>query len=401
MHDTRVVVYSHAGTIDRAEWCRLCANLDARLDPRWFLLNDAEIAPESRYVAVWRQDRLSTLAPCLVAPAGGDGFVPHRATDILFSPERIHGSGLRIDRRLLTASRQSLLTESLFPSLAVATPCSAFAPVNDLVCGSANDIVDFQLAVTAIEQLAATMSARLWAILGVPAGSPLLERAADFGFLPALIAADTIMSVRWESFEDYLGCLGSRRRYSIRWELARTRENEVEIAIAPDAQTIVDDQVRVTLSHLASLGEIGDAETETWYLRETIRRFGPDYSVLCARRRSELIGVCSVLSNGRTHKVLDCYVDPARTARGNYLFPALMSAVIEHIIARGGGTVTFGPTNYQAKLHRGCSLQPLWGLYKPLDPSLRQHLADYLAIYNRLQSDCFEPLLAFENQPRG
>jgi hypothetical protein len=78
-----------------------------------------------------------------------------------------------------------------------------------------------------------------------------------------------------------------------------------------------------------------------------------------------------------------------------------MCAVIRHIIALGGGTVSFGATNYRAKLHRGCSLQLLWGLYKPVEPSLRRALTEYLSVFNRLQSDCFGPLRAFENQPRG
>ena len=401
MMGTRVIVNRHAGEIDRAEWSRLCANLDARLDPRWFLLNDGEITAESRYISVWRGDGLCALAPCLVSLADGSGFVPHRVTDVLFSPERIHGSGLGMDSSVLLMGRQSLRTESLFPSVAVATPCSAFAPVSDLLGRSASDVTAFESAVAAIEELATSVSARLWAILGIPAGSPLLEHAAKFGFLPALIAADTKMDVPWGSFDNYLGCLGSRRRYSVRWELARTQERDVEIVLAPDPHAIVDDQVRIALSHLESLGHVGDVETEGWYLHETIRRFEHDYKVLCARRRGEVIGVCSVLSNGRSHKVLDCCVDPSKSARGDYLFPALMCAVIRHIIALGGGTVSFGPTNYRAKLHRGCSLQPLWGLYKPVEPSLRRALAEYLSVFNRLQSDCFGPLRAFENQPRG
>ncbi len=396
---TRVVVNSRLGSVDRDAWARFSANLDARLDPRWFLLNDGEIA-QSSYVSVWQHDHLRALAPCLVSRDGSDGFVPHRATDALFFPERIHGSGLGMDQQALMTAGEGLRKELLFPSLAVATPCSAYAPVSDLLWPSGSDLTGFQYLVTAIDQLAERVSARLWAILGIPAGSPLLAYAAEAGFLPALIAADTTMEVQWRSFDDYLGSLGSRRRYSIRWELTCARERGVELALAPNPLTIVDDQVRVARSRIESPGDVVDVETDGWYIRETIHRFGPDYRTVYARRNGELIGFCSFISNGRHHKVLDCCVDPSKTERSDHLFSALMSEVVRTIIALHGGTVTFGATNYRAKLHRGCSLQLLWGLYKPIEPSLRSALADYLSVFNRLQSDCFEPLRAFENPPR-
>ena len=398
MTSTRIIV-NRLGDVDLDAWSRFSTDLDARLDPRWFLLNDGGI-PQSIYVSAWEHDNLCAIAPCLVSRDGDTSFVPHRATDVLFSPERLHGSGLGMDQQVLITAGQPLRNELLFPSVAVATPCSAYAPVSDLLCRRGRDLASFQHLATAIEQLAEHVSARLWAILGIPGDSPLLAHAAKSGFLPALIAADTRMEVTWPSFDDYLGSLGSRRRYSIRWELAQARERDVALALAPSALAIVDDQVRVARSQIESAGDVGDAETEGWYIRETIRRFGADYRTVGAWRNGTLIGFCSFISNGRNHKILDCRVDPSMSDRRDYLFPAIMSEVVRTIIALHGGTVTFGATNYRAKLHRGCSLQLVWGLYKPVKPSLRSVLADYLSVFNRLQSDCFEPLRAFENPPR-
>lgn len=398
--DARVIVSRAEGGIDRAAWSRFAANLDPRLDPRWFSLNEGEISAESRCVSVWRGDRLSAIAPCIVSLEGGPGFIPHRATDILFQPDRIHDADLKLDRPALEVSAKALCAVSLFPSIAVATPCSAYAPTGDLLCRAEDDLEIFERALPAIEALAAGISARLWAILGVRADSPLLARAEEYGFLPALIAADTTIKVPWASFDDYLGSLGSRRRYATRWELARAKERGIEFSREPDPAAIVDAQVRLMLSHLESLGHVGDAETERSYLLETIRQFGDDYRIIAARRQGELIGFCSFLSSGRHHKVMDCCVDRSKADRDDQLFPTLMSETIRLTIALGGGVITFGSTNFRAKLHRGCSLQPLWGLYRPIDASTRSALANHLSVFNRAQSDAFAPLAAFENPTR-
>lgn len=390
-------MHEHARAVDRDEWSRLSVNLDARLDQRWFLLNDADIPVESRYLSVWSQGRLRALAPCLISLADGPGVLPHRASDVLLATGPIGGAELVMDRSALKtagqAFRQCVDVEAMFPSIAVAAPCSAYAPVAELLCRTNSDLDIFEHTVEAIGTLASDISARLIAILGVRGESILCERAVDFGFLPALIFADTVLKVPWASFDEYLGSIGSKRR----GELIRARHSDIELALEPNPGAIVEDLARVAVSHFATLNYNIDMDTLRGYICGSIRWFGRHYRIIVARRRGEVIGFSSVLSNGLSHKAVDLCIDREKAARGGNLFLAFMCEAVRDVIGQGGGTITFGATTYRAKLSHGCSLEPLWGLYKASDSSLQDALAEYLAVYNRVHTDCFGQLRRFEH----
>lgn len=403
MTETHITVYQHASDIDEKQWARLVENHDVRLDRRWFLLNENDISAESRYIALWSQKGdLDALAPCLLSKTPGTGFASYRATDALFSPEIIRGADpVGLSRTDLIEAGKYLRNHLLFPSVAVASPYSPYAPISELFNKCIANPYSFHQFISSIEELARVESAELWAILGIPEGSPLLEQAGDYGFLPAIVSADTAMHVPWKTFNDYLTALPSRQRSSARRELARLSTHAITIALEPAASELIHDLARISVSHHTAHGHSVDLESEQMYFNDIVKLFGKDFQVIGARRHGELIGFCSLLSNGSNHKGFEYGVDHTKADRNDDLFPNLMYGVIRRIIEMGGGSFTFSPTNYKAKLLRGCSIKLLWGLYKPLNPALHAALLEYLPHFNRLQFAAFEALKIFQGHLRS
>jgi predicted N-acyltransferase len=398
MAETQVIVYQHASDIDEKQWARLAENRDARLARKWFLLNENDISSTSRYIGLRSHDGdLYALAPCLISETADSGFASYRATDALFTPEIIRGEDpVGLSRAELIEVGQQLRNIPLFPSIAVASPYAPYAPISELFAKTAANPDSFSQLLAAIEKLANDVSARLWAILGIPDGSPLLKQANNYGFLPALISADTTMQISWKTFDDYLAALPSRRRSFARRELARLGEHAITIALEPDASILIDDLARISASHHESHDHIVDVASERMYFDDVVKLYGKDFRVISARRHGELIGFCSLLSNGSNHKGFEFGIDHTKADRSDDLFPNLMYSSIRQVIEMGGGSFTFSATNYKAKLLRGCSLELLWGLYKPLNPTLHAALLEYLPHFNRLQFATFESLQIFQ-----
>lgn len=385
----KTVVYESAEEIDAEQWSALAGDAEPRLDRPWFLSHVPET--ESAYVTVWRDGSLSALAPCLIW-GDEDEWTTQRPGIVLLAPQGVRGPDEPgLDRGPLRRTAAELLSYRFAPSLAVLSMSSRFARVSDLLPA---DKASAERLLVEVDSLAASRGAALWAILGVAESSPLFEYAEELGFVSALLSANTVLHVP-QSFDDYVAALPRGRRPSIRREVRAPLERGVEIAEEPDVPAIAPELNSVITAHRTHHGWPTPHAWPTDFSR-LVRAYGNDMRIISARRNGRLLAFGMMFSRRSSH-VTGYYADYSSFEAADFMFPNIaFYSVVKRVAALGGGTIQLGPTNYRAKLLRGCSLERVWGLYKPLDAGLREPLAAHIRELNRLQAAHFDALAAFQ-----
>jgi hypothetical protein len=383
-------LYATASDIDGEQWAELSAGQEVRLDRPWFALQERQLTgARMLYLTLSQNGSLRAIAPCLVNREDDNGFASYRGTDALLRPELIRGPDVDgLDRAPLEEARKLLTSIRPLRSLSVVCPHSRYAPVGELVGQGGAELV------AALDELAVREGAVLWAVLGVGESSPLFKDAERLGLLPALVSANSAMDVGWESLDEYLDSLPGRRRGNVRREIASAHKRGLTIAPEPEPAGL--------FAELDRLNELrrrryGRQHGRALPLEEIFDLYGEDARVIGARRDGRLLGFTLVLSRGSWHTVYASGADYDAVEREDFIFPnVVVYGVLEDILARGGGRLSFGPTNYAAKLLRGCRLELTWALYRPLTRRLAGPLADYLKPFNTLQAAHFLSLAELE-----
>jgi hypothetical protein len=385
-----IAVCTSATAVDAAQWAELSAGEEVRLDRPWFALQERQlIGARTLYLTLSQDGALRGIAPCLVTREDDNGFASYRPTDVLLRPEEIRGpDAAGVDRAPLEEARELLTSIRPLRSLSVVCPQSRYAPVGGLLGPADAELV------AALDELAAREGAALWAILGVRESSPFFTDAERLGLLPALVSANAVLDAPWESFDGYLDSLPSHRRANVRRERASARKRGLVIAPEPDP-----------VAHLPELGRLIDNRRRRYGrragrplpLEEILDRYGENARVIGARREGRLVGFVLVLSRGAWHTVYASGSDYDATERHDFLYPNVSAyGALEDVVSRGGGRLSYGGSNYRAKLLRGCRLELSWALYRPLTRRLAGPLAAYLERFNALQAAHYLSLAELE-----
>ncbi len=386
---SRTAVYESAEDVDGAQWSRLVGDSEPRLDRPWFQYYRP--AAERAYVTVWRGDSLCALAPCLIWTEP-EGFTSQRPMDVILAPALVRGPDEPgLDRSALNRTAAELTPFRFASSLCVVSVGTRFARVSDLI-PAAGGLAD--RVVEEIDSLAASRGAALWAILGVAENSSLLADAERLGFIPVLVSANTVLNMP-PSFDAYLAALSRNRRGLVRRELRAFRERQIDIVEERDVIAIADELNAVVSAHRDHYGWPEELRVPIDFGR-FVSLYGDDLCVLSARRNGRLLSFGFTVSRGDAHAYVGYFADHSLIEPADFMFPNALYAFVNRVAAAGGGTVQFGATNYRAKLLRGCQLERIWGLYRPLVPELREPLALHTAALNRLQAAHFDALAAFE-----
>jgi peptidoglycan biosynthesis/recognition FemAB-like protein len=387
--ELRTAVYDRAEQVDARQWSRLAGDAEARLDRPWFLYFRPEA--ERAYVTVWRDESLCGLAPCLIW-AQPEGFSSQRPMDVLLAPAHVRGPDEPgLDRSVLNRTAVGLHAFRYAASVSVVSVGTRFARVSDLLAAADGSA---ELAINELDSLALSHGAELWAILGVAETSSLLVDAARLGFIPALVTANTVLEVP-PSFDDYLATLPRHRRGIVRHELRAPAEREIVITEERDVPAIADELNALVAAHRARYGWPEPYGVPIGFER-LLQLYGDDMWVMGARRNGRLVAFAFSISRGRAHTYVGYFADQALIDPSDFMFPNAFYAFVRRIAAVGGGVAQFGATNYRAKLLRGCRLERIWGLYRPLVDELREPLAAHAAALNQLQAAHFGALAAFE-----
>lgn len=381
-------LYSSARELSAAGWETLAVGGDARLHPAWARV--MEQALPAVYLGLRENGRLSAVAPCIVSREDDMAFASFRSTDILLRPEEVRGPDVPgLDRAELQRAASALRAVRPIRTLTVVVPFARYADIQRLIAPSPDA---FERIVAELDALAATRDAALWAILGVGEGD-VVAHAERLGLRCALVSADTVLRAEWRSFEEYVAALPGTRRAVVRRE-RRSAAGRYTVGVERNPREIVEDLARLVQLQRARYGTEGG---RPMVLCELAEEYGEDAALLGARAHGKLIAYTLLLRYRGSVQVFGYGADHTVRRREDFLWSNVaMYAPIEEVIRTGGATIRWGPTNYPAKLLRGSRLQPLWGLFRPLEPAVEAALDEYIEPFNRMQQAHYTALRQYE-----
>lgn len=332
---------------------------------RWFASVEGELSRESMFVLAEEDARpVAGLAAYLVQP-GAYAFLdpPRVLLDRARSPEL---APFTDPKRL--ARHAEALERRLGSCYPVAVCVSAFGFATGAV-GDAQAEEPAWALVEAFGDLSREWGCRSTAFLYVDeaARPALAEALRQAGYAPAALAARARLPVRWESFDEYLGSLRSRRRARVRRETAAFAASGLQTdAVSGAAFAGQIEELAPLLANLQRKyghGDLAGARaTLAWadssfrdVARLVVVRDGPEpvaFSLLF-----EVGDTFYAYLNGQTYD---------RRARESYAFFEASYYERVRLALRTPGIVQidYGTEAYEAKVRRGCELQPLTSFFR-------------------------------------
>ncbi len=207
------------------------------------------------------------------------------------------------------------------------------------------------------------------------------------GHAAVTLAAQARLGVSWPSVDHYVASLGRHRRGRVRHELRALQAAGLttEVVDGSRLRELIDDlaplyaNLQGKYGHTASL----EAARETLAWIET--RFADVTSVVLVRDRDHVLAFHVFYEVGGTfYTYLTGQTYERRARDGFAYFHATYYEPIRLAISRGVGEIDFGVESYQAKVARGCQLQPLTSLFD-FGADLRDELAELFGLVNAAQ----------------
>ncbi|WP_053698611.1 GNAT family N-acetyltransferase [Streptomyces sp. NRRL F-5755] len=194
---------------------------------------------------------------------------------------------------------------------------------------------------------------------------------------PFLVAAQTELAGGWPDFEHYLATLRSSRRNKIRRERKQFAEGGISTRVLYGTGELNEATARLQLALRQRYGAAGSVESilrDYDHLRATV---DDRVRVFLCEREGRPIGMSLALVDGDRLHVRLAGFDYSAAAEFAY-FNAVYYEPILWGIDHGITRYSFGTGTYGAKLARGCTPVPLYGVTHWPAP-LREHAATRLA----------------------
>ncbi|TQC50913.1 GNAT family N-acetyltransferase [Rhodococcus sp. WS4] len=365
-------------------------------DARWWRFTERTDLHEVRYLEVREDGRAVAFAPLL--------FTARPGGLLFYDPPRLAGTpGPMAEPELLDQpdqKRWATLTEALpgarddqYPSVALATFGNHHGVAH--VPGRSPDERRAVMAALpdllgrAGDELGCRSTALLY--VGDPEAEHVDGSAARAGYTAALLGAEGVHDLSGHSWADYLASLSKRRRARLRKEIADYTRAGLRTVVRWGPTAIDDQVVALQVAHRAKYGLPGGEDRVRRDFDAIREELGESCVVLGAEHDGRLVGFVLYL---RTRDTLF-----ARTAgfapgvRGCYLtltYHETARWAVEHGIRR----IHYGLAAYEAKIARGCQLQPRWGWF-----SFRGEGADNYREALSLQSRSIERRLELVGAP--
>ena len=359
------------------------------LTAEWTRSVEGALAREQAYVLGRDGDggSVGTMGVYVVGPDTGRYFNPAALlTFHLGNPELVEH--LRPDERGEAAELAATLRPEDLAPAAVAT--APFAFVHSLSSTGGRAVAERLVA--ELEEIGREAGAASLAVLYVEEDEhelrDVLRRA---GFAEALVAANAVLPIEWDSFDGYLGSLSRSRRAKVKREVKRFRESGIEVAHG----SILENLDR--LAHLQALlqekhGAGYDLERERGAFLSVTTHIHPYARLLVARRDGDLVGfILYFEKEGLVHPKMGAR-DLSRVTEADALhFYLGYYAIVEQAIAGGAREIQYGLDAYGTKVFRGCVLRDLYWYVKAASPSLAV-AADIVSRGRRRYLDAYRAL---------
>lgn len=297
----------------------------------------------------------------------------------------------------LKESQNEIQCQNLYPSLIAATPNSYCA----LMVSPSISTNERQKIISAMvkffECCAYQLGSRVHGLFYLPEDlSTDMARNLPDKYQKVRVGADTILSVRWKSFEEYLKFFNDHRRNTIRRERKKFMNAGLDVKVLCGAEGLTDELIELQLSIRSKYGHGGDLNqlrNSFIAMRENLADRIRVFTAVC---KGETLGFVlffeydNVLYShvaGFDYEKLDkvfCYP--------NICFYEPLIYAIKQGITR----IHYGLSSYEGKVRRGCELFDL-GAYITLDTeyddSLLKHIVNLMSYSEEQQLNYFRKMV--------
>jgi predicted N-acyltransferase len=201
----------------------------------------------------------------------------------------------------------------------------------------------------------------------LPADAADWTGLASAGYQPFPMWPETMLDLRWPSFDAYLAALPSRKRA----ELNRVRRRADATGLVaelhvPSAKTAPE------LRNLVGEVLARHAAIEEYHpdlFGRAGRVLGDDMRILVLRHDDRIVGCAALLRSGDEITAKWLGLDYART-RNTQAYARLLLACVEAAISLGARRLRLGATAYETKRHFGVAVEPRFGAVSARIPAV-------------------------------
>ncbi len=213
-----------------------------------------------------------------------------------------------------------------------------------------------------LERTAADWDCAATAVLYVDGRDTLLrDTLTATGYVGWITGATAQLPIEWPSLEGYIQARESRnRRKTIRYEIARFDAAGIAVgtSLLPEDTS---DLARLTALHEQKHGHGYHPEFENMVLQNYRKHLGDNCFIVTAERDGRLVGFCLVLRDRDIWRPGLSGWDESLTSHNEFVYFSLgYYQLIDLAIREGVSLIDYGLEAYDAKIRRGCVLQPLW-----------------------------------------
>jgi predicted N-acyltransferase len=347
------------------EWDELAAGRSLYLDRRWLRSLERDPALTAYYVLV-RAGWLLGALPAYVWD-GGEGWATG-AYDVSWALRRaVVGLGRAASYpAVLAGSRagyanEPLLVPGLSEKLRREVAAALLDGVDELADEAGASVVAFPF-----------LTAR-----GLLELTPAIDRFGP----PLLHSAGTRLDVRWDSFEDYLGSLGTQRRHRTRAELRRFEASGLTTERRRLGECY-EELAPLSANVQRRYGHSDSPESTAAQLRSQAAEIDEESVVFLARRDGRAVGFSLAYEHAGDLVIRTVGFDYEHVGGGDAAYFNLGFYLPIRFAAEAGlRAIECGPASYRAKVYRGCAPYPLFSVVRPA-PAHRDALARWAPRWN-------------------
>lgn len=367
---------------------------------RWLSAVEGTLSPDSGYALI-RSDGSRPLAGLAAYCVRQGAYVSLDPPALLLRAELRESVTPFLSSR--DARELELLVGRLEPELRARYPVAvSVAPYSSAagIIGTTEGTGVAERLAVALRDFGASWGAKSFAFLNLheadaQALAPALRRT---GYMTATLAARSILSVRWESFDGYLRSLPSTRRSSVRHELRAFAAHGLELSVVDGTRLrALADQLAPLYATLRTRHGQEDAAREA---RETLEwidtRFRDLTRLVLVEAGGTLLAFHLLFeAEGALYSYIGGQTYDEHARKGHAYFNGVYYEPLRLALRRGLDRIDYGTESYEAKVLRGCVLQPLTGFFD-FGADVRDDLARMLELLDAGQ----RALLASCGRPR-
>lgn len=365
----------------------------------WLRSAEGSLTPDPRYLSLSEAPGEAPIAcvPMQLISQGASYFyydLPRMLTDADTVTAQAEHLEPREAARLVTTARQLReRSADLYPALVACANgmAAGLCLRGDLDARHRQDAAD--AAVSALHCYADEMACPVAGFLYLAAdGDPELgESLRASGFARGVIGAESLMRVRWPSFDAYVASFPRNRRTAIRREVSAFERAGLRMEVA-GANALGPEIAALQAQLRTKYGHPADEDAILLSYARMRRDLRPYIRVFIARRGTAAVGFVLVFAIDGAYYTKSIGFDYSALGQDFCYFNTLFYEPVRRAIADGVRLIHYGVDSYATKISRGCELGLLHAALRFTGP-LRAPLRDAFELTAKARTAHFQRLI--------